>query len=395
MNKTLRVALVAALPLSSLLAAAAPATSATTVTQYAQSTRTQYLFPSAAGGVSAVGALHGGDTIVGEPVGTDWLKITVGPNAGKYVWKASATPTPKPIATNVTRYTGTSAVAQSYEQAATTSSLRTKYAPVVAVKGDLYANGWFQQRDTAWNYMQNTMGSNPYSALETRQWNNTTGYQAMAPTSQTVLRYAVLNRVNVPVRSGASTTSTIMARVPAGTALSGQYINSHWFKVTSGPQAGRYVSSGVLFTAASQATINGKLAAADLCQVPDAMRLSKDIYDRDMGCESLHQLIALDAKLKASVGTGVKQWDAYRTFATQQEYYKRYGAGQAAVPGTSNHGLGNALDMRYTTSGTLSWTTPTVVNFTKYGKDYGWVKPAYLMKTAASNGEPWHFEYNG
>lgn len=391
--KTLK-SLIAASALIVPIATAPAAHAAPTTTRYAQSWRTQYLFTATSNG-KTVGALHGGEAVTGDAYAHGWFKITAGPNAGLWIWGASPTPTPKPTRTNVTYYTGTAVPAQGYLQAKTSSAKKNTLAPVTAVTGDMYANGWFQQRSGAYTYFTNVMNGNPYTPFETRQWNNTTGYHAMAPTSQTVKRYATLNKANVPVRAQTSLTSTIVARLKPGTAVTGRYMNSHWFKVTSGAQAGRYISTGVLFTSPNQSAYNGRLKDIDLCTVPTPMRLTMDKYDRSMNCEAVQELAKLDTKLKSTTGTGVRQWDAYRTYQTSVKYMKMWGAAIVAQAGTSNHGLGLAIDMRYDTKKSLAWSSPTVVNFTKYGKAYGWVKPTYIMKTTRSNGEPWHFEFNG
>lgn len=386
---------IAAATASAGIASAPAANAAGTDIAYAQADRTQYLFTARSGG-KTVGALHGGEQLTGTYYpSSSWFQITKGTNTGKWVWAPSLTPTPKPTRTNVTYYTTTSITAQGYLKADTTSAKKNVLAPVTAVTGDLYANGWFQQRSGGYTYFRNVMTRNPYTPLETRQWNNTTGYQAISPTSNIVTRYAHLNRSDVPIRTDDSLTSSVVTRVKSGTALTGRYINSHWFKITSGTHAGRYVSSGVLFTTSNQTTINGRLKQADLCEVPWAMRTEYTEYDRWMGCESLNELIKADTDLKARTGTGVRQWDSYRTYATQVWYYDLYGSPQAAKPGTSNHGLGNAIDMRYSLSKSLSWSSPTVINFTKYAAAYGWVKPNHLKKTATSYGEPWHFEFHG
>jgi hypothetical protein len=73
---------------------------------------------------------------------------------------------------------------------------------------------------------------------------------------------------------------------------------------------------------------------------------------------------------------------SYRTYAEQEELWADYKAGRgnlAAQPGTSNHGLGVAIDVR--TDGMASWLR-------EHGAEFGW------KKTEAFS-EPWHFNFVG
>jgi LAS superfamily LD-carboxypeptidase LdcB len=63
----------------------------------------------------------------------------------------------------------------------------------------------------------------------------------------------------------------------------------------------------------------------------------------------------------------------------------------AAVPGTSNHGWGVAIDL---CGGIERFGTPEHEWLASHGPSYGWIHPTW----AAENGsrpEPWHFEYAG
>jgi hypothetical protein len=69
---------------------------------------------------------------------------------------------------------------------------------------------------------------------------------------------------------------------------------------------------------------------------------------------------------------------AGRTRAEQQRLYDRLGPDGAAVPGTSRHEVGYALDLPDEGANPRRW-------FARYGLAFGWVR------TIAR--EPWHFEY--
>jgi len=72
----------------------------------------------------------------------------------------------------------------------------------------------------------------------------------------------------------------------------------------------------------------------------------------------------------------------YRTFAEQQYFWDEYQAGRgslAAVPGTSAHGLGIAVDVA---------TPEMALLINKLGAPYGWQK-----KWSDGASEWWHFKY--
>ena len=75
-------------------------------------------------------------------------------------------------------------------------------------------------------------------------------------------------------------------------------------------------------------------------------------------------------------------YSSYRDFAGQVLMRKQWCAqrkcGNAAVPGTSNHGIGLAVDVN----------RPDLVN--KYGAPFGWQK-----KWSDAAHEPWHFKWSG
>ena len=82
--------------------------------------------------------------------------------------------------------------------------------------------------------------------------------------------------------------------------------------------------------------------------------------------------------------------DSYRSYGAQVDVYARK-PGLAAVPGTSNHGLGLAVDLcgGVETLGTEAheWMKANAPRF-------GWVHPAWAQP-GGSRPEPWHWEFVG
>lgn len=85
----------------------------------------------------------------------------------------------------------------------------------------------------------------------------------------------------------------------------------------------------------------------------------------------------------AAAGVDIGVTDSYRDYDEQVDLVRRKGlysqGGLAAVPGTSQHGWGMALDVDVTPAG-LAWMRENA-------SKYGWVE--------AVPREPWHWEYHG
>ena len=85
----------------------------------------------------------------------------------------------------------------------------------------------------------------------------------------------------------------------------------------------------------------------------------------------------------ANVGVNISVTDSYRTYDQQVSLAGEKGltqnGGWAAVPGTSEHGWGLAVDVDVDKTG-LAWLRAN-------GATYGFVEPATR--------EPWHWEYHG
>lgn len=80
--------------------------------------------------------------------------------------------------------------------------------------------------------------------------------------------------------------------------------------------------------------------------------------------------------------------DTYRSLAEQQSLYASK-PGIAAVPGTSTHGRGLAVDL---CGGIEEFGTEQFQWMKNHARDYGWIHPDWATADG-SNPEPWHWEY--
>lgn len=112
-------------------------------------------------------------------------------------------------------------------------------------------------------------------------------------------------------------------------------------------------------------------------------------YQQWLRTDAAAAMVRLNEAFRAEFGENIAIDLSYRSYDDQVRAKQLFG-GLAATPGTSNHGLGLAID-------TYEWTAYDFGSaryewLVAHGPDYGWVCPAATEK---GNPEYWHFEYTG
>ena len=112
-----------------------------------------------------------------------------------------------------------------------------------------------------------------------------------------------------------------------------------------------------------------------------------------MNCHLLHPDAArdwwrLNRRFKARFGRGLCLTDSYRSYEAQSELFATK-PGLAALPGTSNHGWGVALDL---CGGIEDFDSPQHQWLRQHGAAYGWDNPEWA-RIGGAKPEPWHWEY--
>ena len=128
--------------------------------------------------------------------------------------------------------------------------------------------------------------------------------------------------------------------------------------------------------------VNGVLPLSVLREVP----WSPGKYVR---YDVLDSLIVLNKAFRARFGVNLDVNEGYRNLDTQKSYYKNppSGVGTAAVPGTSNHGWGLAIDF-----GGLGGKTGIMYLWMRANaSNYGWDNPLWAHDNSGVE-EPWHWE---
>ncbi|WP_084129635.1 M15 family metallopeptidase [Demequina sp. NBRC 110055] len=119
---------------------------------------------------------------------------------------------------------------------------------------------------------------------------------------------------------------------------------------------------------------NGRLTSGSLA----SLDFASGHYLQDDAAAALE---AADDAYYAETGTHLSLTDSYRSYALQVRT-RAAKPGTAAVPGTSNHGWGMAVDMDYASA---RWLAAN-------GAEFGWVHPTWA-RPGGSKPEWWHLEY--
>ncbi|MFC6508913.1 M15 family metallopeptidase [Promicromonospora citrea] len=126
---------------------------------------------------------------------------------------------------------------------------------------------------------------------------------------------------------------------------------------------------------------NGRIPADVLCPLEFAP-------GHMLRCDAAERLTALSAEFEKEFGYPIPMTDSYRSYEMQVTL-KGIKPHLAAIPGTSNHGWGLAVDLGNPIAGGHS---PEYVWLRLHGPDYGWDNPSWARLDGAKP-EPWHFEF--
>jgi peptidoglycan DL-endopeptidase CwlO len=127
---------------------------------------------------------------------------------------------------------------------------------------------------------------------------------------------------------------------------------------------------------------NGFIPLTALCGV--------GIGSHALRCDAAQSLQAMSAAFASSFGRALCVTDSYRTFDSQVRLYGIKPA-LAAIPGTSNHGWGLAVDL---CGGANSFGTAEYGWLATFAPSFGWSNPPWAQPGGGRE-EPWHWEFVG
>ena len=126
---------------------------------------------------------------------------------------------------------------------------------------------------------------------------------------------------------------------------------------------------------------NGRLPETALCALPAHA-------DHKLRPDAARDLVRLGQAYEEWFGTPLCVTDSYRSLPSQQALAARK-PGLAAVPGTSEHGWGLAVDLG---CGVEGYDTPQHRWMAAHAGRFGWGQPDWA-KDGGAREEPWHWEH--
>ncbi|WP_051275044.1 D-alanyl-D-alanine carboxypeptidase family protein [Cellulomonas sp. URHD0024] len=127
---------------------------------------------------------------------------------------------------------------------------------------------------------------------------------------------------------------------------------------------------------------NGNIPLDVLCAVDFAP-------GQHLRCDAAAALVRMNAAYHQVFGHDMVITDSYRSLGAQV-ITKAAKGGLAAVPGTSNHGWGLAVDLG---DGLDSYRSPQYAWLAANAVLFGWHHPTYMNEDGRGPHEPWHWEF--
>ncbi|GAB3484077.1 D-alanyl-D-alanine carboxypeptidase family protein [Nocardiopsis coralliicola] len=124
---------------------------------------------------------------------------------------------------------------------------------------------------------------------------------------------------------------------------------------------------------------NGLLPQGALCELPQG--------DHFVRADAAVDFMRMNEAFQSEMGKQLCVTSSYRDMPNQQRVYAEQPPGNAAVPGTSNHGWGLAVDL---CGGVQNQGSPEFNWLEANSTEYGWFHPEWAYSNPF---EPWHWEY--
>lgn len=185
-----------------------------------------------------------------------------------------------------------------------------------------------------------------------------------------------------PVPSGATVTMLtpgVHRVIPKPPVVAPQVVGGQW--VVTGTFDAKNIAATV---ADALKHPNGSIPDADLCSVLSVQ----------LRCDAAKQLTVMNTAFTAKFGSPLTLAQGYRSLAGQYSIKAQWSAagsaGMAATPGTSNHGMGLAMDTSGPAGAPSSAQHAWLV---AHGPTFGWVWPCFMRPGGTGPSEAWHFEF--
>lgn len=145
---------------------------------------------------------------------------------------------------------------------------------------------------------------------------------------------------------------------------------------------------------------NGEIPLSARTELPFAGACTEGYGRSSQGPNYLHpkatiSMIELNRRYKEKFGNDIFFINCYRDVPEQQRAWNNEPPGNAARPGTSNHGWALAVDIRASKSKKMTYDSAEYKWLMENAYKVGWVNPPSMRQGASGPDEPWHWEYAG
>ncbi|MCC2322462.1 D-alanyl-D-alanine carboxypeptidase family protein [Cellulomonas xiejunii] len=178
-------------------------------------------------------------------------------------------------------------------------------------------------------------------------------------------------------------TTTEQKRAEAEAARVAQQVAEQAAAAEAERVAAEQAARRAAWKASLQGYQNGKVPAEALCGLSFAA-------GAQLRCDAAEALEALGAAYAARFGTPLAVTDSYRSYGGQVACRAAKGR-LCATPGTSNHGMGVAVDLA---GGVQTFGSAQHQWMRENAPAYQWTLPGWAQ-AGGSKPEPWHWEYVG
>ncbi|WP_156374031.1 M15 family metallopeptidase [Cellulomonas sp. Leaf334] len=172
-----------------------------------------------------------------------------------------------------------------------------------------------------------------------------------------------------------------VSAVQARDAASGITVAAQQIAVTGDEDAKAAVAKVEAQARSTDGYTNGNIPLKVLCPVAFAP-------SQYLRCDAAEALARLNAAYRVAFGHDLRISGSYRTLAEQISTRAAKGT-MAAVPGTSNHGWGLAIDLDQV----KGYRSAQYVWLKANAMAYGWHHPVYMDEGGRGPHEPWHWEF--
>lgn len=212
---------------------------------------------------------------------------------------------------------------------------------------------------------------------------------ALPSVGSRLTRYVATGDFWVNTRASASFSAALRTAVGPRSQVTGTLVSNDWMRLDDG----RYLSTAVLATTPVIRSFNGRLPNSRLVALPSYLNTSLE-GTRFLTRIVARQFIALDATFFRTFGYHITVNEGYRSMYWQKYWYGQYGAPRAAYPGTSNHGLALAVDIRSGADSPFAFGSAADKWLSTNGRLFGFDRPWWL-DPGHGNPEFWHYNFSG